>query len=67
MIHDICSVADAMSWLACVSEIKDWETLTRASESREAIHKRLLEDNKEIAQHFDFVSLAVLKSVRDNL
>ena len=67
MIHDICSVADAMSWLACVSEVKDWETLTRASESREGIHKRLLEDNKEIAQHFDFVSLAVLKSVKSNL
>lgn len=69
MIQDICSVADAMSWLACacVSEIKDWETLTRVSESRERIHKRLLEDNKELAQHFDFVSLAVLKSVKSNL
>lgn len=67
MIYDICSVADAMSWLACASEIKDRETLTRASESRERIHNRLLADNKEIAQHFDFVSLAVLKSVKNNL
>lgn len=67
MIQDICSIADAMSWLACVSEIKDRETLARASKSREAIHRRLLEDNKEIAQHFDFVSLAVLKSVKNNL
>lgn len=67
MIYDICSVADAMSWLACVSEIKNWETLTRASESRERIHKRLLADNKEIAQHFNFVSLAALKSVKNNL
>lgn len=67
MIHDICSIADAMSWLACASEIKDWETLTRASESRERIHKRLLEDNKEIAQHFDYVSLAVLKLIKNNL
>ena len=64
--EEIKTINDAMSWIACVSEIKDWETLTRASESRERIHKRLLADNKEIAQHFDFVSLAVLKSVKNN-
>lgn len=67
MIYDICSIADAMSWLACASEIKDRETLIRALESRRAIHKRLLEDNKEIAQHFYDVSLSVLNSVKNNL
>lgn len=67
MIYDICSITDAMSWLACASEIKDRETLTRALESRRAIHKRLLEDNKEIAQHFYDVSLSALNSIKNNL
>jgi len=67
MIYDICSIADAMSWLACASEIRDREILTRALESRKVIYKRLLEDNKEIAQHFYDVSLSVLNSVKNNL
>lgn len=67
MIYDICSIADAMSWLACTSEIKDQETLTRALKSRREIHARLLKDNKEIAQHFYDVSLAALNSIKNNL
>ena len=66
-MYDICSIADAMSWLACTSEIKDRETLTRALKSRREIHSRLLKDNREIAQHFFDVSLAVLNSIKNNL
>lgn len=67
MIYDICSIADAMSWLSCIPEIKDRETLTRALEVRRQIHARLLKDNKEIAQHFYDVSLAALNSIKNNL
>lgn len=67
MIYDICSIADAMSWLACASEIKDREALTRALTSRREIHSRLLKDNREVAQHFFDVSLSALNAVKDNL
>ena len=67
MIYDICSIADAMSWLACISEIKDRETLTRALKSRREIHSRLLKDNREVAQHFFNVSLSALNAIKDNL
>lgn len=67
MIYDICSIADAMSWLACASEIKDRETLTRALKSRREIHSRLLKDNREVAQHFFNVSLSALNAIKDNL
>ena len=66
MKYDICSVADAMSWLACASEIKDRETLTRALEVRREIHARLLKDNKEIAQHFYKVSLSAINFIKNN-
>lgn len=66
-MYDICSIADAMSWLACTSEIKDRETLTRALKSRREIHSRLLKDNREIAQHFFDVSSAALNSIKNNL
>lgn len=67
MIYDICSIADAMSWLARTSEIKDRETLTRALKSRREIHSRLLKDNREVAQHFFNVSLSALNAIKDNL
>lgn len=64
---DICSIADAMSWLARVSEITDRETLTRALESRREIHARLLNENREVAQHFFNISLSALNRIKDNL
>lgn len=67
MIEDICSVADAMSWLASTSEIKDRETLTRALNARQEIHKRLLTDNRDIAEHFYYVSFQALESVKNNI
>lgn len=67
MIYDICSIADAMSWLACAIEIKDRETLTRALETRKKIHNKLLQDDRGLAQHFYDVSLSVLNSIKGNL
>lgn len=59
MIQDICSVADAMSWLACAAEVKNFSK--RALNAREEIYRRLLKDNKDIAQHFRDVSLSLIK------
>lgn len=67
MIYDICSVNDAMSWLACAVEIKNRETLSRALNARQEIHKRLLDDNREVAEHFFFVSERVLNIVKSDI
>lgn len=67
MIYDICSVNDAMSWLACAVEIKNRETLSRALNARQEIHKRLLEDNREVAEHFFIVSTNVLNNIKSNI
>lgn len=65
-MEDICSINDAMSWLACSHEIKDKETFSRALNIRQEIHKRLLADNRDIAEHFYYVSLQVLETVKNN-
>lgn len=65
-MENICSINDAMNWLACSHEIKDKETLSRALNIRQEIYKRLLADNRDIAEHFYYVSLQVLETVKNN-
>lgn len=60
---EIKTINDAMSWLATSNEIKDIETLHRATEVRKEIVKSLSQVDIYIAGHFELLSSRVLSKI----